>query len=377
MPLPIAIIGAGIGGLTTALTLKQQGFAVAVFESAAELKPVGAGIILASNAMQVLKKLGLAEKLELRGTAISTLKITDAQLQPLSVASLTNFEAQYQVKSLAIHRGELQRVLAQDIGPENIHLAKRLVTIEKGVLCHLTFEDGTTVRAQHVIGADGIKSVVRNQVFGENPIRKANQWCWRGICGIDLPARYHHELNEAWGQGERFGFVPLGPGRVYWYALSTTKTAPDADLRQLFRDFHPDILRIIAATPAGQIVGAEITDLEPLKTWQAGNVCLLGDAAHATTPNLGQGAGQAIEDAYVLGLCLKRQPEMPQAFRQYEQLRRKKATAVVNSSWQIGQLAHIDNRAGAWCRNQVLKRMPKSLNRKQMKMLFSLDYAQC
>ena len=376
MQSPIVIIGAGIGGLTTALTLQQKGFPVVVFESAPALKPVGAGIILANNAMQVLKKLGLADELTRCGNPVSVMKITDACLRPLSTADLTGFEEKYQVKNLAIHRGVLQRVLAEAIGLENIQLAKRLTAIDKQLGYQLSFEDGTTHSAQYVIGADGLNSVVRKSVFGEDAIRQANQRCWRGIGTIDLPLRYQQELNEAWGIGERFGFVQISPGKVYWYALSTTKTAPDADLMHLFRHFHPDILAILQATPADQINLSEITDLKPLKTWQQGGVCLLGDAAHATTPNLGQGAGQAIEDAYALGLCLERHADVPQAFRQYEQLRRQKAYAVVKSSWQVGQLAQLDNRVGAWCRNQVMKHLPNSFNRKQMEMLFSLEYAQ-
>lgn len=376
MQSPIVIIGAGIGGLTTALTLQQKGWPVVVFESAPALKPVGAGIILANNAMQVLKKLGLANELAKCGNSVSRMKITDAHLRPLSTADLTGFEEKYQVKNLAIHRGVLQRVLAEAIGWEHIHLAKRLAVIEKQAPYQLTFEDGTTHSAQYVIGADGLHSVVRKSVFGAGVIRKANQLCWRGICAIDLPLHYQQELNEAWGEGERFGFVQISPGQVYWYALSTTKTALDADLLHLFRRFHPDILALLKATPADQINTSEITDLKPLKTWQQGGVCLLGDAAHATTPNLGQGAGQAIEDAYVFGLCLERAAAVPQAFQRYEQLRRRKAYAVVRSSWQIGQLAQLDNRVGAWCRNQFMKHLPKSFNRKQMEMLFSLKYAQ-
>ena len=371
----IAIVGAGIGGLTTALALQGKGLSVTVFEGAPVLKPVGAGIILASNAMQVLHKLGLADELTRHGQSVSVLKITDAQLRPLSVADLSGFEEKYRVKNLAIHRGALQRVLAEAVGRERIHLGKRLAAIEPGSPYQLRFEDESTHAAEYIIGADGIKSVVRASVVAQAPIRPANQLCWRGIGALDLPERYAHELTEAWGVGERFGFVQIGPGQVYWYALSTTKTAPDADLPHLFRRFHPDVLAILGATPTAQIHVSEIADLRPLSTWQHRGVCLLGDAAHATTPNLGQGAGQAMEDAYVLGLCVEREANVPQAFRRYEQLRRGKADAVVKSSWQIGQLAQLDSRVGAWCRNQVMRRLPSAFSRRQLQMLFSLEYA--
>ena len=202
----ITIIGAGVGGLTTALTLQQKDFEFSVYESAAEIKPVGAGIILANNAMQVMQKLGLQEKLEKAGNRISAMKITDPHLKPLSVVDLTSFEQKYQVSNLAIHRGDLQNILAAEIGLENINFSKRLAKVEKDTSYNLTFADNSTLQTAIIIGADGIKSVVRNQLFAENRIRNANQICWRGVGKIDLPEKYQHELNEAWGKGKRFGF---------------------------------------------------------------------------------------------------------------------------------------------------------------------------
>lgn len=226
----VNIIGAGIGGLTTALTLKQKGLNVAIYESSAEIKPVGAGIILANNAMQVFKKLGLQDKIEKSGNSISFMKITDNQLKPLSVVDLSEYEQKYGVSNVAIHRGELQKILANKLGFENINLSKRLSKIEKAELFKLTFEDKTTLESKLIIGADGIKSVVRNQLFTENTIRNANQNCWRGICQIDLPEKYHNELNEAWGKGKRFGFVKISEKKAYWYALTNKNIVNEPNL---------------------------------------------------------------------------------------------------------------------------------------------------
>ncbi len=371
----VTIIGAGIGGLTAALTLKQKGLHVTLFESSAVIKPVGAGIILANNAMQVFQKLGLQDKLETVGNKISLMKITDTQLKNISVADLTGYEKKYGVHTTAIHRGELQKILAHEIGFENIHLAKRLSSIEKTALYQLTFEDKSTWESKIVIGADGIKSVIRNQLFAKSTLRNANQKCWRGICDYELPQKYHHELNEAWGQGKRFGFVKISDKKVYWYALANTKNLKidEVNLTELFSDFHPDILAIISATAHEQIIVSDIMDLKPIDQWQNENVCLIGDAAHATTPNLGQGACQAIEDAYVLGKLLDNGTPLEEIFKRYETIRRKKAHAVVNSSWQIGKLAHIDSTLGVWLRNNLMRYMPKSANKKQMDMLFTLN----
>ncbi|MBB6004363.1 FAD-dependent monooxygenase [Arcicella rosea] len=371
----VNIIGAGIGGLTTTLTFKQRGLNVNIFESSAEIKPVGAGIILANNAMQVFQKLGIQDKIEKAGNKISFMKITDDQLTPLSVVNLSEYEQKYSVSNIAIHRGELQKILANEIGYDNIKLSKRLSKIEKNELFKLTFEDNSTIESKIVIGADGIKSVVRNQLFEKSTLRNPNQICWRGICEIDLPQKYHNELSEAWGKGQRLGFVKISDKKVYWYALANSKNveADEVNLIDFFSEFHIDILNIISATAKEQIIVSEIIDLKPIDKWQCENVCLIGDAAHATTPNLGQGACQAIEDAYVLGKLLDSGLEIQNTFAEYENLRRKKALTIVNTSWTVGKMAHIENSFGIWLRNFAMKNIPKSANKKQMDMIFNLN----
>lgn len=371
----VNIIGAGIGGLTTALTLKQKGLNVNIFESSAEIKPVGAGIIIANNAMQVFRKLGIQDKIEKAGNIISYMKITDNQLNSLSVVDLSVYESKYGVHNIAIHRGELQKILANEIGHENINLSKRLSKIKKEKLFKLTFDDNTTIESKLVIGADGIKSVVRNQLFKKSTLRNANQKCWRGICEISLPEKYHNELNEAWGKGKRFGFVKISNKKVYWYALINSKNlkSGEVSLLEMFREFHNDILNVISATAREQIILSGIIDLKPINTWQSKNVCLIGDAAHATTPNLGQGACQAIEDAYILGKLLDNGIAIENTFVQYETLRRKKAHAIVNTSWTVGKMAHIESNIGIWIRNLLMKNLPKSANKKQMDMIFNLN----
>jgi 2-polyprenyl-6-methoxyphenol hydroxylase-like FAD-dependent oxidoreductase len=372
----IHIIGAGIGGLTTALTLKQIGYKVRLYESATAIKPVGAGIVLASNAMQVFQKLGLQGALENAGHKIHEMYLTDEQINPLSIADLTYFEQKYNVTTLAIHRGDLQRILAETIGFEHITFGKRLATIaKKENIYQLNFEDGTSVEAKIVIGADGIHSKVRNQIFGEMRTRNALQPCWRGVCDMVLPQKYLNKGHEAWGRGKRFGFFQINPQKVYWFALINQPRHMNQNLNllELFKGFHPDILNIISKTLDNQIIMNDIIDLKPIHRWQQEKVCLVGDAAHATTPNLGQGACQAIEDAYTLGKCLENTEDIQYAFQQYEKKRMKKAHLVVNISWQMGILAHLENRIGVWVRNKMLQHVPKSSNFKLMEQLAQLD----
>src|SRR5690606_13027243 len=203
-------------------------------------------------------------------------------------------------------------------------------------------------------------------------IRDSGQICWRGICELALGERYLHSALEAWGPGRRFGFVALNSRQVYWYAVAN-EDAAGTDLSLLFKDFHPEVLDMIAATPATSIFFSHLYDLKPIHQWAQGKVCLIGDAAHATTPNLGQGACQAVEDAYVLGKLFAQGLSVEEVFRQYQALRIKKAHQVVKTSWTIGKVSHWQNPLGTGVRNFVMKNLPASVRHKQLEPLFELD----
>lgn len=370
------IIGAGIGGLTMALALKQKGFQATIYESAEEIRPVGAGIVMANNAMQIFKKFGIHNKIEQSGSKVSVMNITDHQLKNISTIDLSKYENRYGVHNVAIHRGDLQKILAEEIGFENLMLSKRLKHIEKTPSLRLTFEDNTTVDSEWLIGADGIRSVVREQLFEKSEIRSAEQVCWRGVAALDLPEKYNHSACESWGKGKRFGFVRISEQKIYWYAVANESLVKGnkVDLLDLFSEFHNDILRIISGTPQQNVHFSEIVDLKPITKWQNGNVCLIGDAAHATTPNMGQGACQAIEDAYTIGRLTDSAGKAEDVFLQYEKLRVKKAHAIVSKSWTLGKVAHIENGAAAWLRNTLMKSIPASVNSKQLHSVFDISY---
>ena len=367
-----SIIGGGIGGLTTGLFLKKAGLNYTIFESAPEIKPVGAGIIIANNAMQVYQKLGIHKKIEEAGNRISFMKITDHQLKAMSVIDLARYEKKYGLHNVAIHRGALQEILANENGYENISLNKRLKQVSDNQSIHLKFEDQSEADTKYLIAADGIHSVVRQQIVNQSVTRDAQQNCWRGIAQMNLPAQYKHELNEAWGNGKRIGFVQIADNKVYWYALlnKSIKVENNESIIDYFSDFHEVIKEVLYNTPKDKIILSEIHDLSPIKNWVNGNICLLGDAAHATTPNLGQGACQAIEDAYVLGTLLTQNSNVQEAFQQYNQLRISKAHLVVNTSWKIGKMAHIDSKLGIWFRNTIMKMIPASGNHKNVNKVF-------
>ena len=378
----VDIIGAGIGGLTTAIALKQKGIQVRVFEQAKSFKPIGAGIVLAINAMQVFAKLGLKEEITENGVPLTRMKITKADLAPLLDVEFAYFEEKFGETNTAIHRGVLQQILASKLEPSEIFHGHQLQSIRKlregcePKAFDLSFGQNRRFESDLVLGADGLNSTVRNALFSENTIRQTNQVCWRGVTEFDLPARLQTELNEAWGKGDRFGFVQIGPRKVYWYALKTFKEHVNEfsieELPSFFADYHPVVKKIIEATPENQIHTAEISDLEPIKTWHQDQVCLIGDAAHATTPNMGQGACQAIEDAHIIADCLEKySPE--EAFAKFQALRMPKAHQVVKNSWSFGKMAHWSNPIARTFRNTMMKMAPASLNRKQSEQIFQLE----
>lgn len=373
----VDIIGSGIGGLTAAIALEQKGFYPKIYEQAKTLKTLGAGIILASNAMQVYKKLGLAEELKSHGICLDSMNITDDKLQVLSKVDLTYFKDKYNIQSLAIHRGKLQQVLLNNLKRTEVVLDHKLQHIRKHDSgCHLDFENGKSINSSLVIGADGIHSKIRNALFPKSKIRSMKQVCWRGVTKFELPASYKNQLNEAWGLGDRFAFVQFSPNHIYWYAVKSYVDSKDefseGQLSQYFSQYPSIVQEIIKTTPANSLHTSVMQDLKPIKKWYDDFVCLLGDAAHATTPNMGQGACQSIEDAYVLADCLSKQNDI-NAFKSYQNLRIAKAHQVVKQSWQIGKMSHWTNPLGVLFRNTMLKIMPDKLTQMQLEKLFEFE----
>ncbi|MCH2044613.1 MAG: FAD-dependent monooxygenase [Saprospiraceae bacterium] len=372
----IDIIGAGIGGLTTAIALEKKGYNTRIFEQAKAIKPVGAGIILANNAMQVFEKLGLRAEIEEHGNPISSMNITKADLKPLSKVDLSFFEQKYQVKNIAIHRGILQKILINALKNSSLHLHHHLDKLETNQETSLlSFKNGKQIQSPMLIGADGIHSVVRQYLFPKQEIRNAKQICWRGISQFNLPPKYSNELNEAWGKENRFGFVQIAKDKVYWYALKSFKESSEEfqveDLENYFAQYNPLVQQLILNTVKTQIHIAEMTDLKPNYSWYKDNVCLIGDAAHAMTPNMGQGACQSIVDAYFLANCMYKYKPL-EAFSIFQKIRLPNVHKVVKTSWMIGKIAHLSNPILRAIRNQLMKWTPSAVNRKQSEQIFQL-----
>jgi 2-polyprenyl-6-methoxyphenol hydroxylase-like FAD-dependent oxidoreductase len=378
----VVIVGGGIGGLTAAVALRQRGFAPRLYEAAPELREVGAGIGVPPNAMQVLARLGLADSVAAEGRRTRFAELHDAKAGLLRRAPMSFAAGGVEHPTVAIHRGRLQRVLAAAPPPDSIHTGMQCAAVEQsGERVTLRFADGTSTEADVAIGADGLRSTVRRSIFGDVRLRYSGQTSYRGVTEFELPAEFDGVGWEVWSAGARIGFSPIGHGEVYWYA---TVDAPEggsdargtlrAKLDALAAPFPAPIPALVAATDESRITRTDLTDLAPLASWHRGRVVLLGDAAHATTPNLGQGGAQAIEDAWVLADQLAKHAAPEPAFAAYERIRMPKAQLVVRQSWRFGKMVHLSNPIARAARNFLVHAIPEAISRSQTDALYRLNY---
>jgi 2-polyprenyl-6-methoxyphenol hydroxylase-like FAD-dependent oxidoreductase len=361
----ILIAGGGIGGLTLGVALRRAGLSVRIFERASALRPVGAGITMQANAMLAFRAIGLDAAVAAAGHEMQRGAILDHRGRSLGTMLVSEMAAELGAPMIAIHRARLQEVLQEALGPEPLVLGTKVVGFrdeQEGLIVRLS--DGSEARGDLLVGADGLRSTVRAQLLNDGEPRYAGYTSWRGVCevaGVADPSF----TSESWGPGLRFGIVPIDQGRTYWFATANVPPggidAPDAhaELHSRFSGWHEPIGALIENTPASAIVRTDIHDRPPLRHWGRGRVALLGDAAHPMTPNLGQGGGQAVEDAVVLARCLAAEAEVPVALARYEALRLPRANDFVIRSRRFGQVTQWENAAARWIRDWLFRRVPE------------------
>jgi 2-polyprenyl-6-methoxyphenol hydroxylase-like FAD-dependent oxidoreductase len=374
------ILGGGIAGLTAAIALRRIGIRAQVFEAAPVIRPVGAGLALAANAIKGYVKLGIAEKIISRGRLLPTFSILDARGRRITQADAAAIGRKYGLHNFAINRPDLHEALLAELDPEQLHTNKAALRVEQsGDKTTLFFKDGSTHETDFLIVADGIHSPIRRQLLPGSKPRYAGYTCWRAV--IDNPGLPLSGATETWGAEGRFGIVPLAGNKIYWFACVNApqndpamRAAGVPDLERIFQKFHDPVPAILRHTPGDSLVWNDIIDLKPISCFAFGNIVLIGDAAHATTPNLGQGACQAIEDAVVLADELAAHDTPEAAFAAFECRRLKRAHFIVNNSWQLGKVAQWSNPLLVSVRNALFRMIPESVNERQLKTVLEVDF---
>ena len=363
----VVIVGAGIGGLASGIALTRAGHEVTIVEKGAEFKEQGAGVVLGPNVMTAVRLLGLTSDLRSVGKEVAGMNITNARGEVLGRSS-------YRVSSLpepgvALHRSRLHEVLRAHFNGE-LRLGATIERLAFGDRPELVV-DGVPLTCDLLIGADGIRSQLRQALYPGFVTRYSGVTCFRFV----LDAQWTDEAFEMWGPGKRVGVVPIGQVKTYAFlAMNAPPRAPAPwatldHFRQHWSAFgSPGAEAIAAVKDLGVLLHDDLEDgLAP--QFYGPGVVLLGDAAHAVTPNMGQGAGLAIEDACCLANVLDRPRPLAEALADYERLRRPRAKWILDRSFAFGRLAQMTSPVGRWFRDWAVRLTPASVNERALRRI--------
>lgn len=371
----VAIIGAGIGGLSLAIALQERGIQADVFEKASQLTEIGAAIALSANSIREFSRLGLLHELAAKATVPTELIFRHWQDGRRIVAHPVRFDDWYVRRFGApyfgIHRADLQKILSSSIDTARLQLGCRLVNIvaERDSVV-LEFANGRVERADVVVGADGVNSAVRRWVTGSNDVVYSGTSAFRGIVPVEslptLPDPHSiqfwmgpdaHMLHYAIGpHGDAVNFFAVVESPPIWLHPGTTADVdPDLPVSS-FRGWHPAIIEMIEA--ASSPISWGLFTVRPLLNWYRGRIVLLGDAAHGMLPHHGQGANTSVEDGFALAALLAEVTDPTTAFSRYQVLRRSRTRAIQRSSWVTSSVLHLPDGPMAQARNNKLAGLP-------------------
>jgi 2-polyprenyl-6-methoxyphenol hydroxylase-like FAD-dependent oxidoreductase len=371
----VVVVGAGIGGLVTAVAAHRSGHEVTVIDRAAAGSAAGAGISLFGNALSALD--AVPSRLGARVRAIGGAPVPGSPvgirtpngrwLVRSTVAEHGRLSAESEV--VVVHRADLHRVLLDELPPGMVQFDSTCTAVQPhadGATVSWTGPDGpAAVDADLVVAADGINSRVRRSLWiGDPGTRYAGYTSWRGITSGPVPISSN---GETWGRGERFGYAPMHDGRVYWFATASLPPGtafPDdrAEVLRRFGGWHDPIPTLIGTTSADAVLHHDINDLaKQLGTFVNGRVVLLGDSAHAMTPDLGQGGCQAMEDAVTLVALINAGGDLRSALHSYDELRRSRTQPIAARARRIGRIGQWQSRFGAGFRDTALRLLPGRL----------------
>jgi 2-polyprenyl-6-methoxyphenol hydroxylase-like FAD-dependent oxidoreductase len=347
------IVGGGVAALATAIALRDQGIQAHVFERSSSLRTTGGGLLLWTNAIKALRMLDLEEDVLAIGTAVETTEFRTYRGELLSKLEIGELGRQHGGPSVIVHRGALLELLATELPRESIHVGMTCTGFDAFsnddvVTAH--FANGEMRDADVLIGADGLHSFIREKLHGDESLRRTGQVAIVGIAEGCSGVLDVGTTIATVGAGLRFWAGPMRDGRVYWYAtvkesdhISDDPGVAREQLLRLYAGWHDPIERLIDATDDTEWIRTTISDREPIRWWGRGRVTLIGDAAHPTTPDLGQGACQALESAVELARCLAEMNDAERALRTYESRRMTRTAKMTQMSWVTAMQSMVEH----------------------------------
>lgn len=376
----ITIIGGSFGGLITAIALKNKGFNVNVYEGSEENADPLITVNILPNAVKILKKLGLFDEIKKKACRINELLISNEKgkvLQRVNINDIDNSAA------YSLHPEDFRRILYDALPGEIIHKEKDKDFVScknENNNVKIEFSDGSIIYSQLLIGADGINSRIREQIKNDGkPVYRGYRF-WHGIVNFshkDLPA---NESIEFLGKGKRFGIMPLGNGRISWWATANEKqslphhmSGRKKKLRSKFRNWYAPIPLLISATPDENILKTNALDRVPSPGWHDGRVVLIGNAAHPTTPNGGLEINLSIEDAWVLTELLEKENNIETALTKYEETRFARTAEVRKAALKHGEIGQWEKPVAAYFRNIFINVLPTGMQKKFITDFISFD----
>ncbi|MFE7462400.1 MULTISPECIES: FAD-dependent oxidoreductase [unclassified Streptomyces] len=361
------VVGAGIGGLTTAIALRRTGFDVEVFERAPELRAAGFGLSVMSNATAALATLDIDLGLEKRGRVMETYHVKDRKGRLIREFPFPEITRRIGVPCVCISRADLLAALLDQIGDVPIRLNAAAEGFEvAGDRARVLLADGSSAEADLLVGADGFNSAVRRQLAGpDEPAHDSGYIAWLGITEYRHPRFAPGSVVHLWGDGMRFGLVDIGGGRLYWwgtknmpYERSSTWDGGKAGVLDAYSGWPDEVREAIRVTPPADLLTLNTRDRSFLRPWGTGPVTLLGDAAHPMLTSLGQGSAMAMEDAAVLARHLRHAPDVPRGLRGYEAARYDRTRTMVEATRSISEFEQSQGPVRRRVRDAYFRWMP-------------------
>ncbi len=377
------IVGGGIAGLTMFQFLQNRGHQVTLVEKADKLRADGAGIMLGINAMKVMGILGLSDEVLSKGAPGAPLKefsMTDSRGTMLGKVESRYLQNETGYATVGIHRAALHEILTDNLTSANVKLCtsvKQITTnLEKN---DVVFSDGDEQTYDLIIAADGIYSNTRDLRNITSALRYSGYTCWRLV--VDVSEKFSVDSGfEMWGRAKRFGIVPIGKNKIFCFATCNAQANEEnykylsvEAFKHLFAEFGGLAQKILSLlSEEHELIHSDLYNQQNI-CMTYGNIVFVGDSAHAAIPNMGHGAGMAIEDAYVLNQLLISTDSVTEALKEYNLMRSPRVQLIRDKSYTLGKVAQWNSYLAIMLRNYMLKLLPSQVLTKSQK-IFLLDF---